>query len=228
MQGWEVADLHSRMRDYLAAMRLKNTAFTLTADGVHPSATGHWLMAQTVLEAWGMPVEADGAGIEVGMARVNRGHVTELQAADGCVSFKWLSHRPMPMDPQWVEADQIAQDFNRIKLTVSGLSGKQYELLEGETIIAIDGENLARGVDILGLKNLSVNHDSSDLLEKVGSRHRLMCDAWLTAIGHARPWMTVGKPLDAAMRESKEMEREIISLVQPVEMKLMIRSRMES
>ncbi len=47
----------------------------------------------------------------------------------------------------------------------------------------------------------------------VGERQKMMKDAWLTAIGHERPGMDVGLPMDEAMHKKKIMDREIRTLL---------------
>jgi lysophospholipase L1-like esterase len=49
-----VVDVHKPMIDETVRGRRKDPAFTLAADGVHPGDEGHWIMAQTVLKAWGV------------------------------------------------------------------------------------------------------------------------------------------------------------------------------
>ncbi|HEV2695770.1 MAG TPA: SGNH/GDSL hydrolase family protein [Verrucomicrobiae bacterium] len=52
---WAVIDVHSQMNLYLAARRGVNPEYALSRDGVHPNATGHWLMAREMLVYWGAP-----------------------------------------------------------------------------------------------------------------------------------------------------------------------------
>ncbi len=47
--GWEVADLHSGMNQWLAEQRKRDPDFGFTRDGVHPDAQGHWIMAKQIL-----------------------------------------------------------------------------------------------------------------------------------------------------------------------------------
>lgn len=56
--GWEVIDLHGPMKAALAAKRATDATFTFSKDGVHPGEEGHKLMAQPVLDAWGMALKA--------------------------------------------------------------------------------------------------------------------------------------------------------------------------
>jgi lysophospholipase L1-like esterase len=46
---WQVIDIHYPMKKYLAEHRKLDSSFALALDGVHPDATGHWIMAQQIL-----------------------------------------------------------------------------------------------------------------------------------------------------------------------------------
>jgi lysophospholipase L1-like esterase len=48
-EGWEVVDIHGPLNQFLAQRRQQEPAFTFAADGVHPNATGHWLIARVLL-----------------------------------------------------------------------------------------------------------------------------------------------------------------------------------
>jgi len=50
-------------------------------------------------------------------------------------------------------------------------------------------------------------------LKLIRQRQRLMCDAWLTAIGHKRPGMKKGLPLDRARAEAAKLDRRIGKLI---------------
>ncbi len=58
--GWDVVDLHGRMKEYLAKKRLTNPTFALSGDGVHPKELGHWIMAKAILLHLGASDLADG------------------------------------------------------------------------------------------------------------------------------------------------------------------------
>jgi len=47
--GWDVADLHGPMNRWLAEQRRRDPTFRYTRDGVHPDASGHWVMAKQIL-----------------------------------------------------------------------------------------------------------------------------------------------------------------------------------
>jgi lysophospholipase L1-like esterase len=48
-QDWLVIDLHWPMRKFLEEKRKESPDFYLAADGIHPTETGHWLMARELL-----------------------------------------------------------------------------------------------------------------------------------------------------------------------------------
>jgi lysophospholipase L1-like esterase len=52
-EGLMVVDIHAPMKQEVLARRLRDPGYTLAPDGVHPGTDGHWIMARTLLEAWG-------------------------------------------------------------------------------------------------------------------------------------------------------------------------------
>jgi lysophospholipase L1-like esterase len=56
--GWSVIDDHAPMNNYLAEQRRTNPNFTLTHDGVHDNDTGHWIIAEQILDALQLPADS--------------------------------------------------------------------------------------------------------------------------------------------------------------------------
>ncbi len=50
---WDVVDVHTALRDFLAGQRQRDPGFSLAKDGVHPGELGHWLMAREILRHLG-------------------------------------------------------------------------------------------------------------------------------------------------------------------------------
>jgi lysophospholipase L1-like esterase len=226
-EGWIVVDVHSAMNRHLAARRQREPGFTFARDGIHPDSFGHWLIAEQILLALGMPAEVDGAIVETGMLRTSRGHVTELVRKQDSVSFTWTTLQPMPTNPQWdrqsVQLERITDRFNRQRLAISGLSAPRYQLFGGDTLLGtFTGEELGRGVDVLSLPNFPTNRRSADVLKLVHQRQRLLCDAWLTEVGHARPGMSKGVPLDEAKRQAAGLENRIRELAAPMAVRVRV------
>jgi lysophospholipase L1-like esterase len=47
--AWNVIDIHGPMKSYLESRLLNDPSFALANDGVHPGATGHWIMSKEIL-----------------------------------------------------------------------------------------------------------------------------------------------------------------------------------
>jgi lysophospholipase L1-like esterase/pimeloyl-ACP methyl ester carboxylesterase len=62
---------------------------------------------------------------------------------------------------------------------------------------------------------LSVHPRSGPLFSLIQQRHRLLRDAWLSAVGHLRPGMSQGLPMAEATRQASELNDRIRSLAQP-------------
>jgi len=54
MAGWLVVDVHGPMREALSIRRRADPSFAFATDGVHPNASGHWLMARQLMEYFGV------------------------------------------------------------------------------------------------------------------------------------------------------------------------------
>jgi lysophospholipase L1-like esterase len=223
--GWDVADVHGPMNRHLAERRRDKPDYLLAGDGVHANAFGHWLFAAAVLQAWGVPAEVDTAEIDAAKASVSRGRVTDLAADGQGIRLAWLTRLPMPMDPQWdaksVEMEKVVERFNRHRLIVRGAPAARYEMFEDATSLGtFTREELAAGIDLVRLANLSTNRRSLEVLRLVHQRQRLLTDAWLNDVGHKRPGMAKGLPLAEATAKAAELERQIRTLAAPMTLKL--------
>ena len=86
--GWEVLDLHGLMNRTLAERRQSDPKFTFSPDCVHPNAAGHRLMAQPLLEAWGLQAGAEGAPLHPEGAAI----LAAVQRKQAVLKPAWLSH----------------------------------------------------------------------------------------------------------------------------------------
>lgn len=57
--NWDVIDIHYPMKQFLEAKRKQDSTFAFAADGVHPSETGHWIIAKEILLHLGEKLSAD-------------------------------------------------------------------------------------------------------------------------------------------------------------------------
>ena len=86
-----VIDLHSVMTAALARHREHDAAFTFSPDGVHPSPTGHLLIATTILRALDYPVPSDEPKVD--LARIAADPLFDLvDARRKLRSEAWLAY----------------------------------------------------------------------------------------------------------------------------------------
>lgn len=227
-EGFIVADPHTAINRYLARVRRSEPGYRVSGDGIHPDATGHWLIAQELLLALKAPAEADAAVIDLPAEKVVRGKVDTLRAKDGMIQFAWTSRLPLAEDPKWdrrlAEAEHFSERLNRYRLTVRGAERERYELLEGARRLGeVSGKDLADGVDLLRFKDLSTNRRAAEVAKLALEREQLLGLAWPTDVGHKRPDTPKGLPLDDARKRAERIEAEVRKLSRPVPVELRLR-----
>ena len=219
--GWRVFDVQSPMEQHLAARRAQTLDYLLARDHIHPNPFGHWLIAQSLLVGLGSPANVDEAVIDFDSQKVVRGRVTELMTEQEGIRFRWFSRRPMPFDPQWDEKsaalEQIADRLDRHRLVVRGVPADQYRLYEDTVLLGtVTRQELKAGVDMLRFSKLSANQQGGDVLKLIRRRQSMLTDAWLQSVGHKRPRMAKGLPLEEATRQANELETHLRKMTSPV------------
>jgi lysophospholipase L1-like esterase len=219
-KGVIVADAHGAILHYLAEVRETDPKYSLSGDGVHVNPSGHWLIAQAILQAWDAPANVDAAVIDAMTGKATAGDVSEVSVADGGLRFTWRTRLPMPSDPAWNEhlakTEKIADRFNRYRLTVKDAPHEKYELQEGERKLAeVNRDELAAGLDLTRYKELSTNIRAAELGKLVAEREQMLALAWLTDVGYKRPDTPKGVPLADAMKQAAMLEAKIRKLAEP-------------
>lgn len=220
-----VVDMHGALARVLGDLRRSDPGFILAYDGVHMDATGHALMARTLLDAWNAPAEVDRAEIDAARQRAVHGKVQSVQLRDGVLSFAWTTRLPMPADPKWdARMDRAAgftERLNRHRLIVRGLPAGSYTLWEGDARIGeVTADELRAGVSLTRYPALSTNVRAAELLKLVQQRERLLSAAWVTEVGHKRPQTPVGLPLAEAQARAAPLTTRIDALAQPITLQL--------
>ncbi len=223
--GWSVIDLHGALNRAVDTIVLTNPGFTISPDGVHPDASGHWLMAQEILRSWNVPAEVDSATINIQAQEPPTGSIAMIR--DGArIKLSWKTRIPMPHDPEWNfpldELVKIDDRFNRHRLAVKGLESGRYTLLEDRGpgqepthLGSFGSAELARGLNLIRLPELSTNRRATRLRERVVERHRLLNLAWVEAIGHVPPRPENVPTLSEAQEQARILEAEIKTLARP-------------
>ncbi len=225
--GWKVVDVHGDVKRFVTAFQAMDPSFTVTLDGVHPNATGHWLIAQAFLKAWDAPSEVDSATIDAKTFKVTAGNVDSIVQDGGNFSLTWTTRIPTPRDPiRWPVASQeyLNERFNQHRLTFTGMTIGQvlshYTLFEGERRIGLAAPFGYGGMDLVGYRQLSTNRKAVELRILVAQRQAILAPAWLEAVGHGPPGFPKALPLEEAKERAAVLEARIRELARPVPIKL--------
>lgn len=219
-EGLLVADAHTAISHYLAEIRKTEPSYKISGDGIHPDATGHWLIAQELLGVLKAPADVDAIEIDAAKARVNNGKVDYLAVEKGTVRLRWPSRLPLPMDSRWdrrlAEQEKIAEKFNRYRLVVRGLGQARYDLFEDDRRLATFSKaQLAAGVDLSKLALLSTNKRADSVARLTAERQQILGLAWLTDVGHNRPDTPKGLRLTVAEHKAEELDKQLRKLAEP-------------
>ncbi len=126
-----VIDLHTALNRHLRERRKTRVSFYLAGDAVHPNATGHLLMAATLLKGLGHIPPVATADIDAKNHKVNSGHIKFEPGGDPMLRLTWTTPLPWPLlpevDPESLKVESISETFNRLELTIHGLEDGLYE-----------------------------------------------------------------------------------------------------
>ncbi|MBN1422344.1 MAG: SGNH/GDSL hydrolase family protein [Planctomycetes bacterium] len=216
-----VADVHSEMNAHLARRREGQVSFYLSGDGVHPGPTGHWLMAQSLLAAWGAPATVSEAVIDAGAGRALAGEVDGIGETGGVIRATWTTSLPMAMDPRWdaksIALEDVANRLNRHRLAVVRARAPRYRLLaDGAAVAEVTREILAKGVDLTQYPAFPTNKASLQVLGLVEEKQRTVYRAWRASLVPAREGETAKDGgLEAAEKRAAEIDAKIDDLCAP-------------
>jgi lysophospholipase L1-like esterase len=221
-KGFVVADVHTAINKILTERRKDKVSFYLAGDGVHPTPTGHWLMAQTLLLAWHAPAEAGSVHIDAKTRKVIHGDVSDLKIQNGTVELSWRTALPMPMDPRWdakcMALANVADRLNRHRLQVTSLATGRYRVLaDGEAIGEFDSEQLAKGINLLDYADFPTIKRSLQVLALVQQRQRLLYGAWRASIKAGQKNLP-----DKVIQEAAQLDARTRELCRPKKILLQI------
>lgn len=171
-QGWEVADVHFAMRNFLEQKRKTNASFKLANDGVHPGKLGHWLMAKTVLNYLGEKIADTTTSLlsATGNSAKSKEVFSLVDYRQKFMKDAWLKQtgfiRPdMPVGLALEDAKNYYQLVNaRLQKTLSGKAAKRIR-------IACVGNSITMGV---GVKNFATDSYPAQLQFLLGFDYEVL------------------------------------------------------
>lgn len=204
----EFVDVHGPMLQFQTEQKVKDKAFTMIPDGVHPDAKGQLVMARTMLTAFAEPMAA----------------LPPLEAG-GATSWKVRTALPFWIDPASLSVAEASGMIGLAcpKLAIKGLKPATYELTAGGAVVGrFSADQLSAGVPLsAGTAPAQRLHDVLSVKED----------------HYFRAWRDVQIPLAdepaskkvvAAMLQSDEALQDLIRAISaPVELDLAVHARPE-
>ena len=181
-EGTIVADVHAATNDHLRERRREKVSFYLAGDAVHPNATGHWLMAQTLLETLRVPPDVAAAEVDAKAMKAVAGDVRNVRR-EVEFRFTWTTPLPMPVDAGWdrksLEVERTFDRLSRYTLKITGLDEGRYELhASGQMAGHVTAADLASGLDLNAMPEWQPTVGAREVLELVQQRRRAIYKAW--------------------------------------------------
>ena len=199
---------------------VRPNTYRVSGDGIHPDANGHAVVAAALLKA----LSAPGLGDEE-MVKHAANALKTLKADNGAFDVVWRGRLPLQADAGWhkklAEVLDLSEKGGQVRLKLEALTEDRYALKEEETTLAsFTKQQLADGIDLLALPNISTKKRAAELRKLYDDRQRLLGLAWLTEVGHKRPDTPKGIPLADAQQQASEMDKKILELRKPIELTL--------
>lgn len=211
-----VVDLHSAMTEHLQKRRSAQVSFSFQRDGIHPDETGHWLIAQTLLLAWKVPLGETEVQIDSARDKVIAGRATNLRREGQNMSFSWQCPLPMPMDPKWdaesIRIENVRGRLNRCQLTVTALAPGRYRLTaDGVPFAHVDQTQLDRGLDLTNNAEFPPNRDAAQILKLVQDREKRLQAIWRRGVGKwsANKELLSTTPIAELKRQAEDLRLQL-------------------
>jgi lysophospholipase L1-like esterase len=199
-EGGSLVDMYGPLNRFTLQSRKTNPEFSFTADGIHPGAGGHMIMASVFVSDLGLP--KCGSAIDLGRAengaataKATGGKVTDAHFTGEGLEFKYQSTSlPMPVPDAAKEGEEMIPPDHRLGsevLRIHGLAPGNYRLLINDSEIGVYAEDvLESGFNLDGNARAPQNRQAGRVAELNAQRNE-----------------QVVKPLRDLWRAKKTLER---------------------
>jgi lysophospholipase L1-like esterase len=161
----DVADLNTGVVAMLRKANLSDsaTAQKILPDRVHPSLSGHLIMAEQLLKAWGARPIVSSVTIDASSGRVAQSDYTRVSDLHAGAPLAWMQTDealPLPFAGMLatdrehtlalaIRSSDVTEALNQQIVRVNGLAGGRYKLtIDGETAGTWSETELAHGVNL--------------------------------------------------------------------------------
>lgn len=231
-KGYLVADAHTAIRGHLERMRKVDPAYSVSGDGIHPDASGHYVIFRELATTLGCPLDGFEARLDAAAGKSGTPGVADVKVGLGKLEFSWKAPATFPRDSAWhhrlVEVESINGGVGRFRLAIADLPEGKHALYESDKLIGTaTADEWKRGVDLTKWNELSTNKRTAELWDLIQKKQRILGLAWLTDVGHKRPDTRKGIPLPDAQKYGLEIDAEVAKLLATPAIRLRISVEMK-
>jgi len=150
-------------------------AATIIGDRIHPSAAGHWIMAEELVHSWGFRSLISSTSIDLVLDKVTSDVTNLKREPHGALQWTLLEPAlPLPLDPDDVNIQMLLKvsdlsSLDQEPLRVSGLTSDEYTLfIDGIRVGDFRRDQLIVGINLAMLTSpitqqaQSVDHVADD------------------------------------------------------------------
>ncbi len=225
--AWQVIDIHTPINQFLADQRKLNAEFRLAADGVHINAVGHWLIADSILTFLGAAAPSLPIVVDARNSRI-RGGIGTVVAHPDYTTIAFSVPVPMPIDPALnfteEQSKSVRDRYYQLLFSVRNERAASCTVtVAGTAPGTFSRAQLAEGVSLTAAVETLGKARVDKLLPMVHTVRAMLTDAWLTDVGHKRPGMAQGLPIDQATETAKKQEIEIKAIAAPIPLAIDVR-----
>ena len=182
--------IHDPLQTVLEAVHQIDSSFTLTLDGIHPNSTGHWLMADQIIQQFGLIKPAP----EIVVNADNNSFsspVIDADVSDSHVKIDAILHQLAPFDTAWnvtaLEESGYNKRYNNMYLQVKNIPDGDYAvIIVDDTLDVVSSEYLSRGVKLNLIEADRLKLRGQKLLRLIHEKRELEKNLWVVSSDHYR------------------------------------------
>jgi len=178
-----IIDVFQTMKDMTAREQAANPAFSLMeADRVHPTATGAFILADTILRGMGAPAVVSRVSIDSGgrvQPFVENATIKNLSREKGAIAFDLVEDAlPFPVSgipTGSLKLTEFTRDLNQQIFQVRGLPEGRYQLAIDRKVAGIFSAGaLENGVNLASIPDTPQNIQASKVAELIEKRTEIV------------------------------------------------------
>lgn len=187
-KGLPVYDLHQLMNSVAGKTGRFNGPLRLFQDGIHPNEMGHLVMAYALLKCLGVPERREEVSFDAAKGKIRTSGGVRAETVEGAPGGHFLVLHPdqppfyiPPAAREILPFLPFQEDYNQLRLSVSGLPQEQYELrIDGQDCGIFSRQALKKGLNLFSFWETGPMRSSRALAEFTQEKSRIFYDLWRT------------------------------------------------